>query len=357
MRVAILTQGVGAGGVESVVRTLAHGLAQEADVVVHALELSHQYEPDGSHDRLTFGSGAIVRLNADGRTNLLQQLRHWKRLTEGFRPTHILAVKTLPMIFAPYFSPPARLVGWEHLAGAWPQGGNLAGQSRRVARRLSFGRYHGMVALTSAAYSDLARACPRANLLLAQNPVSAEFYGGPLGHRTDRVVVVGRLVPGKGLEDALMAWAMIEHGFPGWRLVFVGAGPLLDHLREMTRHLGIHGVVDFVGQRGDVADILCKSRILLHPSHFEVQPTTVREAAASGCALVVANCCEFIDRLPTEMCLRFEPGDVSVMAEYLARAMNSADVCAKLGQAASEMAKSWAPDKVSLEWLRWLRDV
>ena len=55
-------------------------------------------------------------------------------------------------------------------------------------------------------------------------------------------VVVGRLVPMKGIEQLLAAWNRLAPKIrKGWRLVFIGSGPLYEKIEDHS-DLGIHAI-------------------------------------------------------------------------------------------------------------------
>lgn len=62
-----------------------------------------------------------------------------------------------------------------------------------------------------------------------------------------RIVFVGRLAPGKGLEVLLDALAELAAGGPRVTLTIVGDGPLRQPLQERVQVLGLTGTIDFAG--------------------------------------------------------------------------------------------------------------
>ena len=63
-----------------------------------------------------------------------------------------------------------------------------------------------------------------------------------------RLLTIARLVPKKGLDDSLRAFAVAQSALCGsWRYQVVGDGPLLDELRSLAGSLGISHLVEFSG--------------------------------------------------------------------------------------------------------------
>jgi D-inositol-3-phosphate glycosyltransferase len=101
------------------------------------------------------------------------------------------------------------------------------------------------------------------------------------------VLSIGRLVPQKGFDVLLRAWATLEHD--GVRLVIVGEGPELDALDRLTRDLGVHSSVCFFGPaaRAAVPGLFAGSKVVVLPSRAdEGLPLVSIEAMASGRPLI-----------------------------------------------------------------------
>jgi glycosyltransferase involved in cell wall biosynthesis len=106
--------------------------------------------------------------------------------------------------------------------------------------------------------------------------------------RRPEFVFVGRLVPGKGADLAVMAMAVLrKRGIPA-RLVMLGDGPMRATLEDAAKERGLADVIEFKGrvQREQVIAHLAGA-ILVNPSTLsEGFQTTLIEAAASGAQIV-----------------------------------------------------------------------
>jgi len=99
-----------------------------------------------------------------------------------------------------------------------------------------------------------------------------------------------RLIPKKGIEDSLRAFARFQRQYIGARLTIAGEGPLEETLRELAEDLGIASHVSFPGfvSQAKLRDLLYQSHIFLHPSvtgpdgDREGVPNAVLEAMATG---------------------------------------------------------------------------
>jgi colanic acid/amylovoran biosynthesis glycosyltransferase len=99
-----------------------------------------------------------------------------------------------------------------------------------------------------------------------------------------------RLIPKKGLETTLRAFAEFHRTHPGARLTVAGEGPLAEPLRELAEDLRIAACVSFPGfvSQAKLRDLFYQSHLFLHPSvtgpdgDREGIPNTILEAMASG---------------------------------------------------------------------------
>jgi glycosyltransferase involved in cell wall biosynthesis len=159
-------------------------------------------------------------------------------------------------------------------------------------------------ALFLAASDDLAREAvrrgfPRDRVVVHRLGVDLERFRPPpapaLG--LPQVLMVGRLVPKKGHEDGLRAFARARAAGLDARLALVGAGPLLPALRRLVAELGLADRVELAGPLAHdaVAARLQRTAVLLAPSVVardgdrDSGLMVAKEAAACGVP-VLATC-------------------------------------------------------------------
>lgn len=117
----------------------------------------------------------------------------------------------------------------------------------------------------------------------------------PVRHRPrgTYLLVVGRLVPTKGLRDLIAAIAICrdEFGIAGMRLRLVGVGPEDGALRRQAAALGLSEHVDFLGYVRDAEkdSLMAGCRIFCMPSHSESFGMAALEAMALGCPVVACD--------------------------------------------------------------------
>ncbi len=106
-----------------------------------------------------------------------------------------------------------------------------------------------------------------------------------------RVAVVSRLVPAKGVDDALRAFAAARAASPHATLRVMGTGPAEEDLKRLAAELGVAAYVEFLGHvsHDRVLAELAAAEALLHLSHMERLPNAVKEAMAGGCVVVTTR--------------------------------------------------------------------
>jgi glycosyltransferase involved in cell wall biosynthesis len=104
------------------------------------------------------------------------------------------------------------------------------------------------------------------------------------------VLAVARLVPQKGLDVLLQAFAALPMTCRGgWRLILVGDGPERQALEQQAQQLDIAASVSFAGFRSDPLTFMQKAAIFALPSRFEGMPNALLEAMAAGLPSVVSD--------------------------------------------------------------------
>ncbi len=94
---------------------------------------------------------------------------------------------------------------------------------------------------------------------------------------------VGRLEPRKGTATLLAALAALRaEGRHDAALVVVGDGPLRAELEAETRRLGLAPYVQWLGDRGDVAEVLAALDVFVLPSRTEGMSNALLEAMATA---------------------------------------------------------------------------
>jgi glycosyltransferase involved in cell wall biosynthesis len=111
------------------------------------------------------------------------------------------------------------------------------------------------------------------------------------GWTDDSVVlgIVARLNPLKDHDMLLQAMAIIHAAEPAARLVLIGDGALRAELEACTAKLNLGHVVCFLGDRSDIADLLCGLDIFVLSSTTEGYSISLLEACAAALPIVATD--------------------------------------------------------------------
>lgn len=109
------------------------------------------------------------------------------------------------------------------------------------------------------------------------------------------LVSVGRLVPQKGFDDVLHAFALQQEG----SLVILGEGPLRPSLERLAQQLGVADRVVMPGFLHAPEQVLQAADLYVSASHWEGYPLALIEAYASGLPVVARDCCFGPDEIVT----------------------------------------------------------
>lgn len=139
-----------------------------------------------------------------------------------------------------------------------------------------------------------------------------------VGPRSDgAAVMVGRLRPMKDVPTLLHAVTLVVKQEPSFRLELAGGGDCSEDLQDLTGRLQLRGHVRFLGEVGDVPELLARSRMLVLASQSEGTPLVLLEAMARGLPVVatrVGGCAEVVTH---EAGLLVPPQDPSALAAAL----------------------------------------
>lgn len=152
---------------------------------------------------------------------------------------------------------------------------------------------------------------------------------------------VGRLVPQKGYDTAVRAFADIHARRPEAVLVILGEGPERESLERLSRDLGLGESLRLPGRAGDVAAWLERADLFLHPARWEGFGLVLLEAMLASLPVVATR----VSAIPEvvadgETGVLVEPDDPAALAGALERVLFSAELAQRLGEGGRERARS-----------------
>jgi glycosyltransferase involved in cell wall biosynthesis len=152
-------------------------------------------------------------------------------------------------------------------------------------------------------------------------------------------VYTGRLHPGKGLEDLLVAWAKVLASWPDGRLWLVGDGPLRGSLAAQINRLGLSGRVVLAGTFQQVDELLAAADLFVLPSYEEGMSLALLEAMAAGLPIVASDIPGNRELVEHERHgLLAPPGRIEPLADAMLRIIDNPAAAEPLAQAARQRA-------------------
>ena len=130
------------------------------------------------------------------------------------------------------------------------------------------------------------------------------------------VVSVGRLVPIKGMERLIKAWAIVVKTYPDAKLALVGDGEEKRALERLASSLNLIAHIEFLGW-ADPLPQLAKAKVFALLSHNEGMGRVVVEAMAAGLPCVVSDVCGLKELVDDSVGKVVDADDVQAVANAL----------------------------------------
>ncbi|UZW54537.1 glycosyltransferase family 4 protein [Sphingobium sp. JS3065] len=350
---AFVLPGLGAGGSEHIVSLLCNHFAAQGWVIAlivfeePSAPSYYAYHPDVRIIRL--GMKSRRRSAATGALAMLRRRRLLKRALQEVRPElvvsfltrtnilSLLAARTLgiPVIVSERNNPALQAVGpvWSRL------------------RRMTYPRAAGLITMTQGAM-DWFQAAMDVKGWVIPNPVPPAVMGAEARPGGRTIGAVGRLVPQKGFDLLLDAFARVAGRIPDWTLTIWGEGPERGALERQCAHLGLTERVSLPGVTEKPGEWVPQSDLFVLSSRFEGWGIVVGEAMGAGLPVISFDC----QWGPAEMIEHGKSGLLVPVGEVAALGEAIAALCADearrqaLGAGARERMAQFGHDQVLARW-------
>lgn len=163
----------------------------------------------------------------------------------------------------------------------------------------------------------------------------------PPSPEPDRLLVLGRLIPIKGHEVLLRAFAQARERVPQLTLDVVGAGNADFELHALTDGLNLNGSVAFAGNKSEVDPWLERASFVVVPSLGEGFGRVALEAMERGRAVIasrVGGLAEVVADGDTGLLV--PPGEAEPLADAIVRLARDPDEARRMGTAGRTRAES-----------------
>ncbi len=137
------------------------------------------------------------------------------------------------------------------------------------------------------------------------------------------VLFVGSVIPLKGIDVLLDAFAKIHKSANRSRLLVVGRGPEERNLMQQARELGMHESVSFLGKQPprELVRYYKAADIFVLPTRKDMWPKVLAEAALAGLPLVCTDACGAAGHLVRNAVNGFvvPVGDIDALSQAIQR--------------------------------------
>ena len=152
-------------------------------------------------------------------------------------------------------------------------------------------------------------------------------------HREIRILWIGRLVSGKGVEYLIDAIKLLVHEITNLKLIMIGEGPSKEKIKRKISDLGLDKHIvfkDFV-LNSELPSIYQSSDVFVLPSLNEGVPRTILEAMACGIPVVCTELPQLVDVV--DGCGLLVPvKDSQALAEGISKIVSDRELAQKFGE-------------------------
>ena len=352
---ALVVGSLECGGAERALVALAHSLAARGHRVTVITFRSSE------SDFFTLGSGVerIALGFEPDRGNILcsaaanlRRVVALRRAVREARPVAVVSFLTTANILTllALYGTGIPAVVTEHHHRSLSELGEVWGALQRITYRRA-----ARVASVSENVNGCYAWLPADRRAVLPNILSEEF--GSRG-RTPRdgprrtVIAVGRLIPAKGLDLLLRAFARIAPGFDDWDVVLLGEGPERAALEALTRELGLSDRVRFPGRVVDVESWLSAADIFVSVCRSEGFNCATVEAMAQGLPVLASETPGGTREIVRDGVngLVVPSENVGRLAEAMSRLMADEALRHRLGACATAVGDHFRPATVVPAW-------
>lgn len=222
---------------------------------------------------------------------------------------------------------------------------NVKLQFFRLLDKLTLRWSQGYIAISESvrdSYSKKMRTAREKIRVIYRGRNVEQYSGDRIASGTFSFIHVGRMVPSKGHHDIIQAAKLLhQRSSASFRLLLVGDGPERGNFERLVRELGIDSIVQFLGHRADVPDLLAQSNCFLFASYYEGMGGAVVEAMMAELPVIASDLPVFREFIVSEKTgLFFKAGNVEELFSRMNWAMTHQVEMDSMGKAAAAQARS-----------------
>lgn len=115
-----------------------------------------------------------------------------------------------------------------------------------------------------------------------------KFQEFPRDDKNIRFLSIGRIMRDKGSFELLEAAKTIRENYPNVEFNIVGSYEE-DEFKDIVKDYDSRGIINYLGVRNDVPDLIKDSHCVVHPSYHEGLSNVLLEAGASGRPVIASD--------------------------------------------------------------------
>lgn len=171
-------------------------------------------------------------------------------------------------------------------------------------------------------------------------------------YRKKKIVSSGRLIPDKGFDVLIEAFAKAAADLPDWTLHIYGDGPAEKSLQNLIRIFELEDRVFLEGQTEDMEAALMDSSFFVLSSKAEGLPMSLIEAQSCGLPCISTDCAPGIREIVEEYenGLIAPVGDVHLLARHMKKLAKDQDLFVAYSKNAYESSMKFDKKVITQEW-------
>ncbi|UBU10162.1 glycosyltransferase family 4 protein [Nonomuraea gerenzanensis] len=230
---------------------------------------------------------------------------------------------------------------------------NLSAYPDTIRREIAryYDRFDAITVLTRTNRLEYQRLLPTTPIVQIPNAVH-KVEQEPSRQVSPVVIAAGRLVPQKGFDLLIQAFAQVVAEHPEWRLRIFGTGPRKGQLLGMVEQYGLGEHVTLPGRTDRLDRELTDASVYALSSRFEGLPMVMIEAMTHALPVVAFDCPTGPGDVLTDGVdgVLVPPRDVDALAAALNRVIADRDLRVRMGRAARRTSRAYGPEQVMPLW-------
>jgi len=157
----------------------------------------------------------------------------------------------------------------------------------------------------------------------------------------------------KNHQLLIRALAGIKDRLPGAKLLLAGQGMLQEECRQLSSQLGVEHMVDYLGYRSDIDQLLALSDAAVSSSLREGLPVNIMEAMSVGLPIIATRNRGHIELVKhQENGFIVQPDQVEQMSEYMLLLGQSFQIRQRMGIRSAEYSRKYDLEQVRQQLTR-----